>query len=510
MLGQHQSTAHAWRPLAYRPRASTTQKNDRMQTTHKKRPRFPAWIACAALIITLQGCSHTPVYRGIPSSEAAAIVAKLAGTTKPSSTTLGKYYQAEEKKVSWRGYWKCNNQLVVVTMINLVLTAGEGNFVEGTRSVAGDDRCTTVETARMAGRYDDNYVYLYYVDNPTTFINKYEIRKSRYDNGTLAFRGQLKYVDNVWTFHKAQDNPLYGLTGQKIPESGGPADMWESTELQPQTTDPRLTAEQRRRQVANEEGRKAGALAGEIAAREAKDAADQRAANRAANAAAFNAIAQNMAAESARRRAEAAQPRSTLLADSQRAADAARAETERRAEAARQRNAGTPQAYRLPAPTSTSGNVSSGNISSASRTAPAPSSVTNTPSVPARPVVSMPPPRPVAATAPTLGRPPDSAPAPAYTCPSSKWFRSPIRYHDLVTKERTSTFEEACARVGQQVAQFVASIAKGTSSAYGSGSVVKSVDACRKTKNEDDAIVYVHLEEPSSRPCGTPGTGIAR
>ena len=79
-----------------------------------------------------------------------------------------------------------------------------------------------------------------------------------------------------------------------------------------------------------------------------------------------------------------------------------------------------------------------------------------------------------------------------------------------MTKERTSTFEEACARVGQQVAQFVASIAKGTSSAYGSGSVVKSVDACRKTKNEDDAIVYVHLEEPSSRPCGTPGTGIAR
>lgn len=269
-------------------------------------------IALLMLLLVMQGCGAT-VYRGVAPAEADVIVANLAGTTKPADVTLAKYYQEEQKYISWRGTWNCNNQLVKVMLINQVLTPGNGNFVEGQRSSVGDSRCTSIETYDMAGRYDKNYLYLYIRGVEQTFIEKYAINKKAYwademqvVEGALVFLGQYKYIDDVWSFHKAKANPLYGVSGQKIPESGGWADMWESSELAPKKEDPRLSAEERRLAIVAKESKKVGELAAEIAAREAEDDADQRIADKAANAAALNAVMQKLAADNAYLQAETA------------------------------------------------------------------------------------------------------------------------------------------------------------------------------------------------------------
>lgn len=269
-------------------------------------------VALLMLLLMMQGCGAT-VYRGVTPAEADVIVANLAGTTKPADVTLAKYYQEEQKYISWRGTWNCNNQLVKVMLINQVLTPGNGNFVEGQRSSVGDSRCTSIETHNMAGRYDKNYLYLYIRGVEQTFIEKYAINKKAYwademqvVEGALVFLGQYKYIDDVWSFHKAKANPLYGVSGQKIPESGGWADMWESSELAPKKEDPRLSAEERRLAIVAKEGKKVGELAAEIAAREAEYDADQRAADKAANAQALNAVMQKLAADNAYLQAESA------------------------------------------------------------------------------------------------------------------------------------------------------------------------------------------------------------
>lgn len=274
--------------------------------------KIKSTVALLMLLLMMQGCGAT-VYRGVTPAEADVIVANLAGTTKPADVTLAKYYQEEEKYISWRGTWNCNNQLVRVAVTNHVFMPGKGNFVDSQRSIVGDSRCTSNETHNMAGRYDKNYLYLYVRDAQQTFINKYAINKKAYwademkvVDGALVFLGQYKYIDDVWSFQKARANPLYGVSGQKIPESGGWADMWESSELAPKKEDPRLSAEERRLAIVAKEGKKVGELAAEIAAREAEYDADQRAADKAANAQALNAVMQKLAADNAYLQAESA------------------------------------------------------------------------------------------------------------------------------------------------------------------------------------------------------------
>ncbi len=269
-------------------------------------------VALVMLLLIMQGCGAT-VYRGVTPAEADVIVTNMAGTAKPTDVTLAKYYQEQQKYISWRGTWNCNNQLVKVILINQVLTPGNGNFVYGQRSSVGDSRCTAIETYDMAGRYDKNYLYLYIRGVEQTFIEKYAINKKAYwademqvVEGALVFLGQYKYIDDVWSFHKAKANPLYGVSGQKIPESGGWADMWESSEFAPKREDPRVSAEERRLAILAKESKKVGELAAEIAAREAEDDADQRAADKAANAQALSAVMQKLAADNAYLQAESA------------------------------------------------------------------------------------------------------------------------------------------------------------------------------------------------------------
>jgi len=268
-----------------------------------------AFSLCVLALIgfTMQGCSvfdRPAVYRGVTPQEADAIVSQLAGNTKPARTELSQYYSEEEKWVSWAGTWNCNHQLIRVVIRNLILKPASNNLVEGTISQEGD--CVATTTESVAGRYDDNFFYQYWATDPTTYIIKYEIDKSRGDNkGRLIFRGVYKYKDDVWSYFKAGDNPTYGVSGATIAESGGPADMRESSGYMPQTSDPRLTSTERQQTIKQTETATASETLDQIEARQAeRDASDREDAesSRAAAIASLNRLAANFAAESAQRR----------------------------------------------------------------------------------------------------------------------------------------------------------------------------------------------------------------
>ncbi|ACD93958.1 hypothetical protein [Trichlorobacter lovleyi] len=95
-----------------------------------------------------------------------------------------------------------------------------------------------------------------------------------------------------------------------------------------------------------------------------------------------------------------------------------------------------------------------------------------------------------------------------YICPSREYFTSLMHYR--AKNVETFTFEEACARAEQKAADFVAGVGKSRFKDFADKRVVKNVDACRKTKSGDQVVVYVNLEGPELRPCGTASTGVSR
>jgi Ankyrin repeats (many copies)/Ankyrin repeat len=97
--------------------------------------------------------------------------------------------------------------------------------------------------------------------------------------------------------------------------------------------------------------------------------------------------------------------------------------------------------------------------------------------------------------------------AKTYLCPQRESFTSSIHY--LNAKVETFTFEEACARARQQASEFVGRLGR-NQTGYGNNMKVKNIEACRKTNHDEEAVVYVNMEEPSSSACGTTSGGMAR
>lgn len=237
-----------------------------------------AIVGSTLLVLGLQGCAmfdKPDVYRGLTQQEAQAFVLRQVGGAVPASTKLNAYYSMEIKWSSWGSPWKCNMQHARIELWDLVLTQREGNSFEGTRTSLGD--CITPSSDPVAGRFDDNAVYMYFPREATTYVSKFRIERKRGVAVKLVFMGQYKYINDEVKLHPPRANPLYGVSGEKIAESGGPADMWESTEYLAADEDPRPTAAQRRRERFQEENASNGRASSEIAQRKAEYDADQRA-----------------------------------------------------------------------------------------------------------------------------------------------------------------------------------------------------------------------------------------
>jgi hypothetical protein len=289
-------------------------------------PSATAWIHLTLLLFCLcvvQGCGAPPVIRGMTVPEADAYLVSVAGTSKPDAVTLAPFYYEEEKYVSWTSAWDCNNRRVRVLVYSIVITPLDGNLVKVSISSVGDCTDRSRFDGSFVGRYDSNSLYLYKTDLPSDYtatIKKFDFEKSKNNDKTprLIYRGSFAYYDDVWKLQKAKDNPLYGVTGQKIAESGNFADMWSSTEWIPQTTDPRPTALQRQRLTAKVESESVDETAGDIARRRADRTADERSQSKAMTAAALGALSSSLstyAAERAKSQAKASAGISNLLAD---------------------------------------------------------------------------------------------------------------------------------------------------------------------------------------------------
>lgn len=103
-----------------------------------------------------------------------------------------------------------------------------------------------------------------------------------------------------------------------------------------------------------------------------------------------------------------------------------------------------------------------------------------------------------------------SRPSTVYQCPSSRYFASLIRFRDIYKKIETSTFEEACERVNREASDFAASVGSGGLLGTYRNAKVTNIEACRKSKSGDQAVVYVRLTSASSEPCDASRTGISR
>jgi|GEM_PF-2106219 len=166
----------------------------------------PIVVICAITLL-IQGCA-APVRRGISVQEAKQVVINHVGTTKPSDTTLGKYYQEIETYILQDGRtYSCNHKPTRIKINNLTLRTGEDNSFEGSIDTTGDCSSAGAAPTVVAGRYNEKYLYLYFPYNQTTYINKFEIRKKkgRYDDDKLLWLGNYKYIDDVWSFDKAYE-----------------------------------------------------------------------------------------------------------------------------------------------------------------------------------------------------------------------------------------------------------------------------------------------------------------
>lgn len=197
-------------------------------------------IVVCVIVSFIQGCA-SPVHRGINIQEAKQIVTNLAGTTKPSSTSLGKYYQeiVTYKLLDGRNY-KCNNKPTNITISNLTLKYEQDNSFEGTIVTKGDCSDAGATPDVVAGRYDEKNLYLYYPYAKTTYINKYEIHKktASYDDNKLIWLGNYRYIDDVLSFVKPYK------TADTIDENNyGPISVYDRIDYTLKNQDPSLTVD---------------------------------------------------------------------------------------------------------------------------------------------------------------------------------------------------------------------------------------------------------------------------
>lgn len=298
-----------------------------MQQLLKSQQSLFTWIALAAIAVLMTGCETAPVYRSVTPQEASAIVEEMAGTEKPANRTMRTYYLKSKSYTYREGVSECNNRSVAMMVTNLVIKAGEGNFVEGTAYTTGDCAPKGGLESKVAGRYDDDFYYEYSVDANFTNINKYQFVKSQYGNPypTMSFVGYYQYVDDVWTFTHSIET-LYLIS----------FDI-DSTGYVPQDIDFRpYTADYIKSSRGNTEDSMASTRASiaEVKADQARARREEAEAERTASATALNDMAASLAVESAQRRA--VRPSVDIVAESQRAADADRANVEHRAAATRQ------------------------------------------------------------------------------------------------------------------------------------------------------------------------------
>ena len=166
------------------------------------------------LLAGLAGCASTPVYTSLPTADARKLVETLAGTARPKDVKLYERYVQVNVTQSFDDRWPCNKSLMIITSSAIELQYGPDNSFTGVRVDEGD--CRSKSQDRIAGRYDQNFLYIYYPDDPTSRVLKYEILRLGLiisvdgvdiSAGTLYFRGAHRLKNGAPDFGPAADNP---------------------------------------------------------------------------------------------------------------------------------------------------------------------------------------------------------------------------------------------------------------------------------------------------------------
>lgn len=244
------------------------------------------------VLAALAGCASAPVYTGLTPTEAQKLTQSLAGTTRPDDVKVYERYLSIEFQQSFDDRWNCNKSLMIITSLAMDLRYGPDNSFTGVHEADGD--CRTKSRARVAGRYDKKFFYLYFPDETTTLVYKYEILRLGMihsvdgidiPENTLYFRGAYKYKDGVIFQSTAVDNPRaihknrHGMTSS----------IAFSTEFQPVADDPIAMAPKLRRMYAQN----FGAAAAEISRQRLQERRESEETRRQADRAYMAQLAQN-------------------------------------------------------------------------------------------------------------------------------------------------------------------------------------------------------------------------
>ena len=228
----------------------------------------------AALLV--QGCASNPVITGFDLATAEEILT-ATGTSKPPGKNIGRFYSQEETYTSFDSTWECNRRRVIARVNDLILTFGQGNSFEGIFSTDAD--CEKPSTRKIAGRYFDDYLYLYFVEQSPRYIFRYQIRQG---GSVLDYKSRLVLSDGKREFI---EGPKHAdpVTGRKKSD-GGQADVYETSQFLRQDKAPSISLAERRRDLTVSAGESANQSAsewarqeGERAARDRRDAAEERA-----------------------------------------------------------------------------------------------------------------------------------------------------------------------------------------------------------------------------------------
>ncbi|MBX9959086.1 MAG: hypothetical protein K2Y15_03050 [Burkholderiaceae bacterium] len=196
--------------------------------------------------IGLFGCASAPVHTGLPPAEAMKLAESLAGKVRPDGVALNsRYLKIHVQQSRDHNRWTCNKSLMVVTSVAWQIEFGEDNSFTGRAAADGD--CRSPAQWRFAGRYNKDFVYIYYPDDASTAVEQYKILHKgvfmfpvdgvEIPEGSLGYRGLYKYnKDKVPTFLPFDNNPNYQ-----------PTYVIFNTELQPIADDPFAQAARFRR-----------------------------------------------------------------------------------------------------------------------------------------------------------------------------------------------------------------------------------------------------------------------
>lgn len=273
-----------------------------------------ALLACLAL----QGCAAPPLFYATP-VQARQYTLEMAGQTAPPAGALKVpgYFSKFELWRTWVGTWTCNNDILRVRVAALSIDKVNGNEFSGKYEVLGD--CDKRSSDRIAGRFNGQHLYLYWVDNPTTALFRYVIEKS----GVLTFDREYKLQEGQLRYILAGSTYQDWVTNRSFRD--GPADDYRRFEWRPRVEAPSLEADLAETRAAwlpdaIEQAQAAGNKLAADRARASEEAADQRRQDLAALQARFAQTAQ----------APAQPKQNNIFTESQRAADAQRAEVARR------------------------------------------------------------------------------------------------------------------------------------------------------------------------------------